>query len=191
MHVYSTDLPERRIVPFYVAAISIGLTYVFYQVASFLGYAPAWWISTPSALTFYAILTYLYSKYIWRLRIAKLRFSKTPDFGGRWRGYIKSSYDNLEREVSVTILQNWSNIVIKLETDGSSSFSVSASIDVRPSEILSYEYLNEPSADSIESMHMHRGTCRLSLQQDRTITGYYYTNRDRKNFGKIELNLAT
>ena len=52
--------------------------------------------------------------------------------------------------------------------------------------IVIYDYLNEPNQDAVDTMHIHRGTGRLLLIDDR-LEGDYYTGRDRRNTGTIRL----
>jgi hypothetical protein len=53
--------------------------------------------------------------------------------------------------------------------------------------VLGYEYINEPYAHAVGSMH--RGTARLRLTGDgEVLEGEYYTGRDRKCHRTLRVN---
>jgi hypothetical protein len=59
-----------------------------------------------------------------------------------------------------------------------------------PSQGLVYEYTNDPSAKSVDTMHAHRGLAFLKLSIDgKILEGDYYTGRDRGNHGSMYLRL--
>jgi hypothetical protein len=115
---------------------------------------------------------------------------KTPNLIGEWSGTLKSSFDNHASEVKVTlkIFQDWTKIKILMTTEQSSSHSESASIVIDASEgkYLSYQYINEPKSNAVETMNIHRGTVRLVFDEKKnTLEGEYYSGRGRQNFGSL------
>jgi activator of 2-hydroxyglutaryl-CoA dehydratase len=113
---------------------------------------------------------------------------------------VQSDYDSENRaahKVELIIGQDWTDIVIRFIGPNSKSHSTSASMIVTEDEcILIYDYLNEPNAEAVETMEMHRGTTRLVLTGNDELEGYYYTGRGRKNTGSLkvrrtELSLAS
>jgi hypothetical protein len=75
-----------------------------------------------------------------------------------------------------------------LESERSGSKSQIAAILTKDLNIaiLSYEYMNEPLPDAEDTMHMHRGTARLVLKDNRNLLeGDYYTGKGRETFGRL------
>lgn len=75
-----------------------------------------------------------------------------------------------------------------METDTSRSKSIIASISVKDplSTLLIYEYQNEPIPGAIATMHIHKGTARLLIQEGgKVLVGEYYTGRDRQSYGVL------
>jgi hypothetical protein len=75
-----------------------------------------------------------------------------------------------------------------LATDQSSSHSESASIviDTPEGKYLSYQYINDPKSNAVETMSIHRGTVRLIFDEKKnTLEGEYYSGRGRQNFGSL------
>ncbi len=50
---------------------------------------------------------------------------------------------------------------------------------------LTYQYQNQPLANTMRTMHMHDGTAMLRLSNDNNLSGDYYAGRDRRTFGRI------
>ena len=93
----------------------------------------------------------------------------------------------ITHDVKVTIGQDWTEILIRLQGPHSHSWSKSASMTVSEDETsLIYEYISEPNADAVETLHIHHGTVRLTLS-DGNLEGEYYTGRGRLNIGTIRL----
>ncbi len=53
--------------------------------------------------------------------------------------------------------------------------------------ILIYEYVSEPNPGAVETLHIHYGTARVTLNDD-NLEGEYYTGRGRLNIGTIRLH---
>jgi hypothetical protein len=65
-----------------------------------------------------------------------------------------------------------------------------AAINVTPgsSQGLVYEYMNDPHATAVETMHAHRGFAALKRSADgEWLEGDYYTGRDRASQGHLRL----
>ena len=174
-----------------ITGISVLLVWVFHVGLGAIDFEPQWWLSVPSFAGCYSGLYWLFDRYVWRLGLLrKLGLIQLPDLNGKWVGEVESSYgqDGRTHSVSVVILQRWSKMVLRLETEHSRSHSITASlrtIDL-PTPELSYQYVNEPKSNAPGTMEMHRGTATLEL------TGYglegdYYTGRGRGEVGTIKL----
>ena len=190
MHSYEVEGRGRVAVALAVASIlmiwllHIGLDSVDFQ--------PQWWLSVPSFAGCYSGLHWLFDRYVWKSGLLrKLKLIQLPDLGGRWIGEVKSSYsqDGHVHSVTVVILQRWSKILVRLESEHSRSRSISASL--RTTDLLnpelSYQYVNEPRSNAPGTMEIHRGTATLELI-DYGLEGDYYTGRGRGEVGTIKLS---
>ncbi len=199
-HTYSTDSPERRYIPFFIAASAIGATFVaFHFVAKYAVEIP-WWASPPiDTMAFYGLFYWLFDQHIWGWQfVHHLRITKIPDLSGEWRGQVNPTPTNgvsagLESstEITLSIKQTWTTLMITAQTGLSRSRSISGSVIVDDEKVLSYEYMNEPSAAAPATMHVHHGTTRLCLNRNDTVLeGEYYSGRDRQNIGTIRVTRA-
>ncbi len=195
MHAYATDAEDRRLVPTTLAVLSIGAALLLVYVVGLLKIQIPWWVDAPSVMGFYGIFYGLYDKQLWRIHIGPLHLSAIPYVGGVWAGVLTSSYnEGTKINVVVSIKQTWSKISIRLETETSTSYTVMAALNTEESldPGLKYEYLSEPGQFAKETMHIHRGTGHLRLSSDgKMLTGDYYTGRDRRNFGTLELHFVS
>ena len=192
MHPYEVEGQGKVVVA--LAATSILMVWLIHIVLDIIDFDPQWWLSVPSFAGFYSGLYWLFDRSVWKLGLLrKLNLLQLPDLNGRWVGEVKSSYSQggSAHSVSVFILQRWSKMVIRLETEHSRSHSVTASLrttDLLHAE-LSYQYVNEPKSNAPSSMAMHRGTATLELIGS-GLKGDYYTGRGRGEVGTIKLSRA-
>lgn len=190
MHGYSTDSNERRVVPLLLALLAIALAWITFRLLVILKLSLPWWMDAPSTMAYYALLYRLFDIYLWKNSLVlKMGLVRVPNFAGRWRGYLLSSFDNHEKHyrLMLNIFQSWTNISVFLTTPTSMSRSCTAMIRVDdPSGAsLVYQYQNQPLADALKTMHMHFGTGQLRLLDGDALTGEYYAGRDRRTFGRI------
>jgi hypothetical protein len=190
MHLYSTDSNERRVVPFFLAAVAIALAWMLSRSLAAIQLSLPWWVDAPSSMGFYGALYALFDRRLWRSRfLRKLGLVRVPNLAGRWRGYLTSSFDEHVQhlDVQVQIFQTWTQISIVLSTDTSQSRSCVAVIQAAdPDSIaLIYQYENQPQASAPKTMHMHYGTAMLRISNGSLLTGDYYAGRDRGTFGRI------
>jgi len=189
MHPYATDSNERKFVPFYIAGLSILTAWIFKWVLGSMQFSLPWWIDAPSVIGFYSLFYTVFNKYLWRRQILRtIGVVTVPDLNGTWKGHVASSFDEYatKYDATIKIFQSWTGISIILESIYSKSRSLIAAIVTENSSgtILSYEYLNEPMPNTKHTMHIHRGTARLTMQPNgKSFEGEYYTGRDRQNFG--------
>jgi hypothetical protein len=199
-HTYSTDSVERRYIPFFIAAAAIGATFLTFHFADKYHFTPPWWASPPiDTMAFYGLFYFFFDRYIWKLPIIRwLRFTKIPDLSGTWQGRVQpietggvSAGLRVNTDITVSIQQTWTGLLIAGRTELSKSHSLSGDFITIDEYSVSYEYTNEPSASAPQTMHAHRGTARLSLDKTQTILeGEYYSGRDRQNIGTIRLTRA-
>jgi len=192
MHAYSIDTEERKNILLILAIVSIVFSWGFYKILGYYQFSLPWWVESPSVLFFYGLLFVIFDRWLWQY-FKKIDFVKTPNLNGVWNGNLKSSFDNHSAEVkaNLKIFQTWTSIKILLATDQSSSHSESASvvIDAPEGKYLSYQYINDPKSNAVETMGIHRGhrgTVRLIFDEKKnSLEGEYYSGRGRQNFGSL------
>lgn len=153
-----------------------------------------WYIGTPSIPGIYALLFLAFDKYLWKYKIfKKLGIVIADDLNGKWKGFIKSSYDEFQKEIpaELDITQSATKIKICGIFEQSKSVSIHENFghsDVDNQTALYHFFRNEPRYDSIETMAIHEGSAKLLYNKGKqTLTGYYYSGRDRNNHGTIEV----
>lgn len=193
---YATDSPERTYVVFYLAALSIGLGYALHAGLGAAHVMPPWYVDVPSPVVMYGILWKLFDNYIWRWKLLRLvGVVHVPDLNGHYSGALYSSFDRSHgkrHDVQLTISQSWTTILICGRFSESRSYNLITGISVLDTGAprLTYEYVNEPKEGAPESLHVHPGTVWFDVSVDKgtmTLVGEYYTGRDRRNSGTIEV----
>ena len=170
------------------------MVWLIHILLDIVDFDPQWWLSVPSFAGFYSGLYWLYDRSVWKLGLLRrLNLVQLPDLNGKWVGEIKSSYSQggSAHSVSVVILQRWSKMIVRLESEHSRSWSIVASLRTAdlPNPELSYQYVNEPKSNAPGTMEMHRGTATLELTGS-GLEGDYYTGRGRGEVGTIKLSRA-
>lgn len=196
MHSYGTDAKDRETIPLWLAALAVAATLLLNYLLNVLKLQIPWWVDAPSVMGFYGLLHTRFDNLLWHLQIGSIHFSEIPDLRGTWVGVVKSSYQGGTevRGVLMYIRQTWLKLSVQLETANSRSLSTMASINTLNSYEpgLKYEYVNEPSALSVQTMQPHRGTNHLRLEPDGiTLKGDYFTNRNRLNYGEMVFRLVS
>jgi hypothetical protein len=191
MHPYSIETEERKNMLLCLASISIVLSWGFYRILNGYQISLPWWVEGPSVLFFYGLFFIVFDKWVWKL-IRKIGITKTPNLNGQWTGQLKSSFDEHLTGIVATlkIYQTWTKIKIILTTEQSLSKSETASVAIDTPEgiYLTYQYINEPRSGAVNTMSIHRGTARLLFnEKECTLTGEYYSGRDRQNYGSLDL----
>ncbi|WP_441339200.1 hypothetical protein [Pseudanabaena sp. Chao 1811] len=108
---------------------------------------------------------------------------------------MHSSYNDTDYDgIVLYVHQTWSSVSVQLQTMTSSSRSTMASINTLDSSesTLKYEYMNEPTARSLQTMSIHRGTANMRLSPDGlSLEGDYFTGRGRQTFGDMRFKLMS
>lgn len=124
----------------------------------------------------------VYEKWLWKC----LPFHNIPKLHKKYEGTLKSTYDNKERKIYVTINQTLFGTSVTVKTDESQSYTVTANFDITDNyKRLIYTYHNEAKAEYNERSPQHYGTTILDVENKNELTGKYYTNR--KTTGDIIL----
>ena len=190
MHSYEVEGQGKVVVA--LAAASILMVWLIHVGLDVIDFNPQWWLSVPSFAGSYSGLYWLFDRCVWKLGLFRyLNLVQLPDLNGKWVGKVKSSYSQAgdAQSVSVVILQRWSKMLVRLESEHSRSRSITASL--RTADLLnpelSYQYVNEPKSNAPGTMEMHRGTATLELSGSK-LEGDYYTGRGRGEVGTIILH---
>ena len=192
MHDYAIDSRERVFV--------VRILFMASAIAS--GIAPAlipsdllpirWLLPIPSIALVFGVSYWAFDNWLWRWQFLRvMRLISVPDLRGTWTGTIASSYSAFEKnpQVTVTIEQTWTKMVVRLNAAESRSWSITASVLTNAPEglVLTYLFDNEPKAESISSMQRFRGTTVLVNAEPGLLEGHYYTGRGRETHGSLEL----
>lgn len=189
MHPYATDSDERKIVPLYLAVLALVCAIGLSRLLDLIHWPG--WIDTPATMGMYGLLYEAFRRWCWRIPILHtLRVVKVPILAGRWSGHVATSYDELngQHPVEVEIVQDWTQMLVKLKAHHSASVSLVGSIFVGSEIVLTYDYRNEPTPGATNTMHTHRGSATLRLNRETgVLEGDYFSGRDRLNYGAISL----
>lgn len=186
----------------YLAGISILLAFLFHWGWTEIGHsykaayskeipiALTWFLELTSPMFFFALLNHWFEHTLWKCSVfKKLNWVSAPNINGEWNAEFATSHDDFKEVHSgkVIIKQSWSRIGVAVTTSSSRSISEisNLTVDASGKTWLIYTYLNEPLPQAAETMHPHRGTCRLSVESN-GLTGDYYTGRGRSTNGTIK-----
>lgn len=123
-----------------------------------------------------------YEKWLWKINV----FDEMPRLKKVYKGTLYSSFDKKERDITVEIKQTLLSIHIIMTTDESRSASITASIDcVNGENTLIYYYQSIPNAKYVMNNTMHNGTAVLTIENNKSLKGFYYTKR--QTYGDIKL----
>ena len=192
MHQYQTDDDIKTNLLLAAVLLAVVFAYFFNVVTQYFQIQIPWWFESPSILGFFGLIYWLYDKRLWKTKwMQKIEWAKTPNISGDWKVGIKTSHDGFTEAISgkAIIRQTAFRISIAVEMDNSTSHSIHAAL-MRTEKVneyeLTYNYINHPKADSVETMSIHMGTTNISIADDgQKMDGQYYTGRDRQNFGRI------
>lgn len=141
----------------------------------------------------YLALYWLFDKHVWRLPILA-GVLKVPNLAGTWTcrgqavkpdGTYGASWHG-----TMTIVQSWDRVRVRVKTRESGSNSVSAALthdDIDGFRLL-YSYVNEPNIDQTD-MKAHRGFAEVIFAPNlKTAEGSYFNGQGRYTFGTIEIS---
>ena len=190
VRLHSYELEGRGRVTVALLVVSILLVWILDVALGVANFDPQWWLSLPSFGAFYAAFYWLFDNHVWRWRLWRnLDLLQVPDLNGKWAGYVESSYGNgSKHEVAISIIQRWSKLLVRFETEQSMSHSISGTLKVvdLANPEFSYLYVNQPKALAPGLMEMHKGTASLEVKGS-VLEGEYYTGRGRMTSGSITL----
>lgn len=196
MHAYATNSSERESTPIWLAFFAVVAALILNSGLQLTKLQVPWWVDAPSVMGFYGLIYQWFDKYLWYQQFKFISFSSIPNLQGTWVGVIHSSHGSGADvpDVILYIRQTWTRLNVRLATQNSSSYSIMAAVNTHESSepCLKYEYMNEPSALSVNTMNAHRGTANLQLSPDnQELVGDYFTGRGRQNIGTMEFKLVS
>lgn len=149
-------------------------------------------LSLAGAGTVFAVLYWLFDRFVWRWsKIASVL--KVPDLSGDWNCEGRSLRSDGAVDVAwngtVTIVQTWDKLRVRLKTDQSGSNSITAAVlyDSADGYRLLYNYRNEPRIEE-PNLQGHVGFADLVFGRDlKTAEGPYFNGHGRFTFGTMKL----
>lgn len=180
------------------AAISAGIVFVLLAAVDLANRfqipvnLPPTVLSLVSAGTVFGVLYFVLDRYAWRWSWLGAVLG-VPDLSGEWQCDGQSL--NQDRSVrhawsgTVTIIQSWYKLRVRLKTRQSGSSSVSAALvcDKADGYILLYHYRNDPNIGE-PALQGHRGFAELTFAKDRrSAVGEYFNGHGRFTFGTMRL----
>ncbi len=176
-------------------AVSVIISYLISQLLKSNQIVLPFYIDLPiSTVGVYSILFWVFNNYLWKHPFfRRIGIIIADDLNGKWQGIVKSSYDNFQKDIKAELVieQTATDITLCGTFDQSKSVSVHENFsrsDIDNKVALFYFFRNEPKYDAVETMAMHEGSAKLVHDEEKdTLTGYYYSGRDRNNHGTIEV----
>ena len=179
MHEYSIAQGVRKWTWCVAMSLALGISYGYMLlIEKFPSIEIPAVFESPSLLGVFGMLMFVYDKWLWKVKICGIKLSSIPDYNG---GSMISC--------TLEIKQTWSEIVCRLKTDKSCSYSVAASIstEIGPNEGLVWRYVNTPRNNCKADMQMHHGVSRATINNVGELEcDYYNCSRERNTCGTIK-----
>ncbi len=149
-------------------------------------------LSLVGAGAVFTALYWLLDRHAWRWSMVS-KLLRVPDLSGEWS--CKGQTINPDGspgyvwEATVTIIQTWDKIRVRLRTAQSGSNSNSAALicDDADGYRLFYSYKNDPKIGETE-LRSHRGFAEITFTKDlRSGEGEYFNGHGRFTFGTLKL----
>ncbi len=142
----------------------------------------------PVVVTVYAILSYIFTKWLWRAPLLQGWLVPFPNLQGTWQGEIKSTWRDPKTDqelpplpVILVIKQSFLSISCAMHTRESESYSTAAQLsrDEDGTLRLSFNYTNRPRATVRDRIAIHDGAAILRIVGGPRplLEGEYWTSR--------------
>lgn len=179
---------QQRTATVCLAVFGVAAAYAWGALTRAFALNVPWWLDAPAVFGFYGLLYSLYDRWLWRVLPFRLVHG-IPNLNGRYKVTIRSSHDDHVKpiEASAAIVQSWSQISIRLETETSSSTNGVAWLSDAPGEgfTITYVYTNKPESGAPARLRGHEGTASVTFDPNGRGVGSYYSGRDRKKHGSL------
>lgn len=180
------------------AAVSACILYIVLSVVDIakafglpVNFAPSV-LSLFSAGAIFSVLYWVFDRFLWRYP-KMIGVLKVPDLSGDWscvgQSISKEGKLSYNWEGTVTIVQTWDKIRVRLKTAQSGSNSITAAIifDEADGYRLLYNYRNDPHIGEVE-LKSHSGFADILFDKDaKTASGEYFNGNGRFTFGTMHL----
>lgn len=138
------------------------------------------------AISAAAIIMAVFNKWAWRWRWLSW-LHDVPKLTKKYKVEFISDYDSVKRLGTVKIDQTFLSVAVQLNTDESSSRSLTASFStVQGVPYLIYTYQNDPRAEIQDRSPIHYGTAMLNVSNPVQVDGNYFTGRKSRGSMKLE-----
>lgn len=174
-----------------ISAVLVGILLAIVDLAERFGLSPKLTpgiIALISAGMVFAGLYWTFSRYVWRWKHISALL-KVPNLSGDWTCEGKTigpdGAATYEWEATVTIVQCWDKLRIRLKTAQSGSNSATAALvyDAAEGYRLLYSYKNDPKLNEVQ-LTSHHGFCEIVFSHDlATAEGCYFNGRGRTTHG--------
>ncbi|WP_437515154.1 hypothetical protein [Sorangium sp. So ce1099] len=185
-HPYAHSL--QRAATVWLAVLGVAAAWAWGAATRAFNWDVPWWLDTPAVFGFYGVLYWAYDRLLWRLPPFRALHG-IPNLSGRYKVTIRTSHDGhaTSREALASVAQSWSRIVLRLETDSSTSISGAAWLSEAPGAgfTVTYVYSNNPKSAAPSMLTPHDGTAIVTFDASGKGTGSYYTGRGRTNHGEL------
>jgi len=186
-HQYSGDSSDRRLIHVYLTIMAVLFSYLLYWISKNFTLSIPWWFDAPAIFGFYGFLYVWFKKVLWKNRTIRFLLSiKTPNWNGEYSCILKTSYDDFESEkqVLIKIIQDWDLILVKVESENSTSNSLAGSFSLNETAVpkFTYEYYNKPHNSAPGTMNIHYGMASIYIVSGK-LKGEFFNGRGRNNYG--------
>jgi hypothetical protein len=143
----------------------------------------------PDAVTVFVLISFLFTKWLWRWRMFRGWLVRIPDLEGTWDGQFQSTWKNPttnegipSRRMILVIRQTISSVSCTVFTKESESYSRAAQVvveDESGSVTISYNYTNRSNPTLRVGSAIHDGAAHLRFisKPERKLQGEYWTGR--------------
>lgn len=199
MKITNENYKQFSLFVIFLVFISSSIAYSISTLLSYFQFDIPFYIDLPiSAPALFALFFYIFDKHLWKEKHFHKFLKKTgiiiaDDLNGKWKGIVKSSYDNFKKDIAaeLVIQQTATQVTIRAKFNESKSISVHESFgknEIDDCFSLYYFFRNHPNSEAVETMAMHEGSAILSYnQEDDELVGHYYSGRNRNNHGTISV----
>lgn len=159
-------------------------------------------LKLPEVVTVYLILSFIFTKWIWRLPFLQGWLIKYPDLQGTWQGNLQTTWKNPETgkipgpiPMILVIKQSFDTINCVMHTQESTSYSNASMLsedDESGIQRISYNYTNTPDTTIRGRSAIHYGAAILRIIKEGkkySLVGEYWTSRSTA--GNISLTLRS
>src|SRR5580692_11635537 len=101
-HPYSTNSDEHKMVPFYLAILSVFASLGLAALLRKISWTPTLWLDVSSVMFLYGLLYVFFKRVAWKWGwLRRLGVISTPILDGSWSGTVQSDYDGATRPAHI------------------------------------------------------------------------------------------